>query len=1047
MDTLLHAKSHYSLGYGTSSVAELVERAATLGYRAVALTDLDNLYGQVQFHHLCHLHGIAPITGIELRPGFDPRGGFGSKQGRLILLAADVQGYRSLCQMISSRRGAFQCADLEPVALARRHPAGLVALSDDPAVVERLMAGGCFSSERLGLLLIRPARGREEPLLLQTARRLAVPVVADLDAVFLKEEDHALHVLQRAVHQGIPYGRALAATDGEDTERRLLSPAEAAALYADLPEAVAAASRLGGMCRFNLQAVAARPALAGRAGKKAQANELEDLCREALAETTVWRHWSAAHGARLEEELRLFKRLGFSGYMLVVAEILAHCRKQGVPVVIRGSAVSSLTLQVLGGLSVDPLAHGLLFERFLHREKTAWPDVDLDLPWHRRDGVIDWVYERYGRERVAMVATHHTFRWRSALREGLKAWGAAPALIERLLAALPADDLAAEEMDFLDLAPLGKEVPALTGRELELLGGAAGLEGILSLIGRLVGQPRHVAVHPGGIVVSRAPLVDLVPLERAPKGVVMTQYDLVGVARLGLVKIDLLGNRCLSELDETFSLVPGRRTRSLQTIPLDDRRTLRLVDRAATIGCFQLESPTMRSLLARMPVRSIGDIIAALALIRPGTAAGAVKSIYIRRAHGEEPDQVPFAQLQDRLEQTHGLFLYEEDLMLLLSRIGGISLEEADELRRAIVKSGGDQSMLSRLEAGFLRKAARRSSADIGTCREAWRTAARLAAYSFNKAHAASYGVLAYCAAYAKAHFPVQFACAVINHHQGLYPLRTLAAEFIRIGVRIAAPHVNGSALTARCEKREKGLGVRVGLAGIKGLSRRTAAAILGERDEAGPFRSLADLLGRARPSRGELSSLILSGACDGLFPLAPGLYPFAHETVVQWLEEGGAPAGLNLLSMPSPAAEGPRLELYRSLVRVKNELRYLSMHLSAHPLVLLRDEATRHGCVTVASTHGASGGQSVKLAALVAAMRRVITKQGILQFFTIEDETGLLEAVVLPPVYRRLGNRIVTPGPFLVEGILRREQGAAHLEVMAISPFHERKRPYSGLA
>jgi DNA-directed DNA polymerase III PolC len=1039
MFTPLHVKSDYSLGYGTAAVDELVAAAAALGYRTLALTDLENLYGQVRFHHQCSRHGIRPLTGIELRPGFDGRRQFGNRSGRLLLLAADESGYRNLCRIVSHRRGAAGMRGEgtlgdDPLPLLANHPDGLFALSDNPEVVARLLAAGTFLRQRLGLLLVRPEAPAADRARQEAARRLGVQLVADLDAVFLQPADHPLHLLQRAIRQGRGRGEVTAGDAGWSRERWLRAPAAAAALFADLPQAVAATATIAEACRLDLAAPFRRPA-----DPPGAAERLRRLCNETLAGMSPVRSWSKAHARRLMEELDIFSRLGFSGWLLIVAEILTHCRREGIPVAVRGSAVSSLTLHLLGGSTVDPLAHGLLFERFLHPGKSAWPDVDIDLPWQRRDAVIAWVYGHFGRERVAMVAAHHTFQQRAALREGLKAWGIGPTLIDRLSRALPPEDLPVAEVDFLGLTAAEASAPLA-----ELSATAADLGKILPLCQRLIGRPRHIAAHPGGIVVGEPPLHDLLPLERAPKGVVITQYDGAALERLGLAKIDLLGNRCLSELEETFALTGRPPPLRLETIPGEDAPTFALIDRAETLGCFQLESPAMRSLLARLPIRRQSDLVAALALIRPGAAAGEAKAAFIRRARGEEPSAIPFPLLADRLAETHGLLLYEEDIMLLLSRTGGLNLGEADELRAAIIASGDDAAVLTDLEASFLQRAAGQGTAEA-SARQTWAAAARFAAYSFNKAHAASYGRLAYLSAYSKAHHPVEFACALLNHHQGLYPLRTLAAEFTRMGVELRGPHVN---LSAYPSGLEAGLGegpaaVRVGLDKVRGLSRRGSDTLLQERAGRGPFASLRELLERVRLNRREVAAFVLAGAGDGLPPLTAADYPFAHEAVLDWLKQGGALAGLDHLPIPRPAAASERTCLFQALVRVRNELRIVQMHLSAHPLALLRPEAQRYACQPICDAAAAPAGTKLRLAAIIAAMRRVPTRQGPMQFLTIEDETGLLEAAILPPAYRRLGERIATPGPFLVAGRLRRQQGAVHLDVNDITTFHERERPF----
>jgi DNA polymerase III subunit alpha len=1044
----LHVKSDYSLGYGTASIDELVERAVALGYRSLALTDLENLYAQVRFHHNCRLHGIKPITGVELRPGFDGRRTPGTKKGRVILLALDEVGYGSLCRIVTRRRGGIHGEKAlrgDPLPLAERYPDGLFLLSDDVEVIERAVAGGRFEPHRVGLLVVRPtAVPPPDRHRLERLRELGVRLVADLDAIMLRQSDHPLHVLQLAIAQGRLISETASAPEVEPSERWLRAPSEVADLFADCPEALTATVEIASSFSFQLGAGAGTAHVFNPDASEGDDEKLRSLCQEGLEERRKARMLGPEYDRRLQEELEVFQALNFAGFMLIVAEILFHCREEGIPVAVRGSAVSSLVLHLLGGSPVDPLAHKLLFERFLHKGKTAWPDVDIDLPWHRRDEVIAWVYRRFGEDKVAMVAAHHTFRYRSALREGLKVWGAPESLIESMSRSLPPEDLAIEEVDFLDIAgsTAGRDDPLLH-RDEEL----PGLKEILPLIRRLVGRPRHIAVHPGGIVIDWRPLEQFLPLERAPKGVVVTQYDLVAVAKLGLVKIDLLGNRCLSEIEEAMSLAGWPRPLRLESIPAEDRKTLDLVDQAQTVACFQLESPAMRSLLARLPIRHQSDLIAALALIRPGAAAGEVKNTFIRRARGEEKGAIPFPVLADRLRETYGLPIYEEDIMVLLARTGGVSLAQADELRRGIVKSGGEPNALSSLQASFFDSAVRRfgdNKAALARARRAWGVAARFAAYSFNKAHAASYALLAYYSAYLKVHHPVEFGCALLNHHQGLYPLRTEAAELRRIGVRLLPPHVNHSSCRSECVAAEGGRAVRVGLDKVKTLSREGAAEMIRERQVRGGFATLRDLMERVRLGVHETAALILSGACDGLPPLDASLYPFVHEAVVERLRQKSELSELERVAVKATAAteaDAERLPLYQALVRVRNELNYLEMHLSAHPVELLRQEADRLGCQPISELISGSAGRSVRLAAVVAAMRRVMTRQGAMQFVTLEDESGLLEGVVFPVVYRQLGERVTTPGPFLVEGKLRDQQGAVHLEIGLLTPFHERGR------
>lgn len=1041
----LHLKSAYSLGFGCAGIDELVRRAARLGYRSLALTDLENLYGQVRFQHHCRQHGIHPICGLELRTGHQVPTLAGCVQGRLVLLALDEAGYGSLCSIVSQRRSAPRRPSSDPLPLLREHGEGVLALSDDPSVIERLLQERAIPPQRLALLLLRPAPHFTVPastLSFFTSRD--VSLVADLDTVFLFPADHALHTLQHAIAKGITCAEAAATFDLESPERWLRTPAQVKNLFADVPEALAGSARLAELCQFELDGRAGLHAF-GFGTAEEDHRELSRLCLAALQGKRVGQGGGDVYRQRLAAELDVYGRLGFSGYMLGVVAILQYCESEGIPVAVRGSAVSSLVLHLLGGSPVDPVRQGLLFERFLHEGKSAWPDVDIDLPWHRRDEVIAWVYRHFGADRVAMVATHHGFQLRSALRLGLKALGVPAEIIEQLARKAPLERDEARAADLLDLGTdqSRSNTGELSGAELP-----PGIRDLLPLVRRLVGLPRHVAVHPGGIVIDRQPLAHRLPLERAAKGVVMTQYDLLSVAQLGFVKMDLLGNRCLSEIMETLTLAGYLEPVRLSAIPEEDRATLDLIDAAKTVGCFQLESPAMRTLLARLPIRHQSDLTAALALIRPGAASGAVKESFVRRARGEERVLLAFPALADRLAESYGLPIYEEDIMVLLHRFGGVSLAEADEMRRGIVKCGGDPQTLTALEAEFFARS-RRSSGGVGRevalATRAWQVAARFAAYSFNKAHAASYALLAYYSAYLKTHHPVEFACAVLNHHQGLYPLRIVASEFTRMGIAVLAPHVDRSRYHSVLEAAGGAVAVRVGLDKVKRLSQRAAGELVAERERMGAFASVAELLARVRLSVGEIEALVLCGACDGLSPLAPGLYPFPHEAVVAWLRQGGDPAEVGSVSYGRAVAESAdeidRLQLFRALVRARNELAFLEMHLSAHPVGLLRREAERVGCARIREVVSTGREGRVRVAAVVGAMRRVATRHGTLLFLTLEDESGLMEAVLPPARYGDLAAEVSTPGPFLVEGRLSWQQGAPQFEVEGLRPLHRRSR------
>lgn len=961
------------------------------------MTDVENLYGQIKFHHAARLAGIKPITGVELRAGFGPHT-LGRKAGRLVLLARDRQGYESLCRIITLRRGDHEPPTPDPVQCLEARPSGLFFLSDDLSVVRKLLQAGIAPAD-LRFLLVRP--GGERP-------PAGVAVVADTDVVMCEPADRDLHKLLVAIRRQQQICRTL---DVEPPERSLAPPEALRRWFEDSPRALAETLRVAEACSLDLTAsTPVLPAFEGLAGTPA-AERLNLICRERLAAGRRAGRWtSLAYEERLARELDTLSRLGLSAYFLIVAEVADRARSAGILVAGRGSAGGSLVAHVLGITPIDPIEHGLYFERFIHPDRADFPDIDLDLPSDRRDELIDWVHRRFGQERVAMVSAHQTFGWRSAFREGWKAFGMSPAELDRFAARLPSDD----------------GDPAVPPRlPLEIL--TEPYRSAVPLITRLIGKPQHISVHPGGLVIAQPRVVDYAPLERAPKGVLVTQYDMHSLPILGLVKIDLLGNRALTAIQETLRWVD-----QAETIPDGDAATLRTLRQAETVGCFQIETPTLRSTLRKLPVRGIQDLAAALAIVRPGPASGAAKAAFIRRAQGEQPLVPPHPLVEEALRETYGMMLYEEQLMTAIALLTGWSLEKADGVRTAILSAQDAPEDLEAIRKQFLEASARHGVLPEQAA-AIWTKLANFAAYSFNKAHATSYAQIAWQTAYLKTHHPAAFACAVLNSYGGVYPLRTLAADFTRHGVRIMAPHVNRS--KARCAL-EQGA-VRVGLSSVKYLTKRNRERILAVR----PFRDLGDLLERVSLSERELESLVLSGACDGLAPLAPEAYPVAHEDVLTRLRRDRSPRALLDFGMRAP--KGPRGLIYQALVRIRNETQFLGMHLSDHPMRVLRPEAERSACISTADLR-AHAGKQIHFAGVVAAARRHVTPTGqLMQFVTLEDEFGLVEGVLSPAVYASLGDPISNPGPFLINARVVEDHGDITLTISHVIPFHERTMPY----
>lgn len=986
MYALLHCKSVYSLGDGTASVPDLVERAARLGYRACALTDVESLAGQIELHHAARMHGLHAITGVELRGGFSLSHP-GSLQGRLVLLARDVRGYESLCRIITARRCASFESTPDPLHCLDAFPSGLFYLSDDPEVVRRLLSGGVAAVD-IRLLRPVPAPDGGSP----------VASVADPDVVMLEPVDRELRGLLGAMRGQRPFDRD---ADDQHDGRVLPMVEELRARFATRPELLSETLRLASECSLDLTQPVQPLPTGDHFDTESALEALTSSCRAALQ---VRCGRDPVRIERLAQELSAVARAGVAAYFLAVAEIAVAARERGIAYVARGSAPGSLVCYLLGVTSIEPVAHGLSFERFLHPQTHRMPHLDLDVAADRRDELLQWITRRFGESRVAQVAAYQTFGRRAAFREGLRALGMERAAIDRFIQAFPGAD---REQDAVPLP-------------LELL--PADLHESIPLIERMIGMPRNVVVRPGGVVITEARVDAHAPLERAPGGVV-TQYDMTALTRLGLIKLDLVGSAALAAQAETIRLI----AREVE-MPDGDPATVAALRDGNTIGCTEIETPVMRSVLKRLPVRGMVDLRAALALVRPGPGADEAKEQFLRRANGETSRQPPHPRLADRLRETHGMLLFDEDLMAAISGLTGWTSSMADAARVLLVESSPQSPALLSLKRRFL-VAASHSGVARGDGERVWQLLERFAGRSLSKAHAASRARLAWEAAYLKTHHPLEFGCGILNHYDGHYPLRAVASELIRCGVSLRPPHVNRSATPHQLEDGA----VRLGLCAVKFLSARHREWLL----EARPFSDLRDLLSRVPLSLAELESLILSGACDDLAPLARDAYPFPHEELLtRWKRVPGV-AGLD--GFVARNARGRFAQTHRALTRIRNELRFLGMHVSDHPMRLLRPEAEQAGCITTREAIDKAG-QTVRLAGMAIASRKQADRQGRpVQFLTLEDEEGLLEAVVPAEARVALRDPQLAAGPLTVRGRVEGERGVLQLRVAEAEPFQAR--------
>ncbi len=1145
----LRVHGHHSLLTGVDSPAELCARARQLGIGALALADVDSTAALVDFLKAARACGVRPIVAAELS---DPRGA----PGRLVALVRDRRGYRNLLRLASARRLGFDPGagpapdategDFDLVHAAVEHSEGLIFLADHPRLLVGLM--GRLSPDQVlaaispaalgGPRQARPRRTRNTHLapvrrnapeatqgsepsewpaspktspparcvpareLIDAARATGFATLAVTDVYHVAPAGAAAGRVRAA----IKHNALLCDLPAEwlaEQPAHLLAPAEMNALYADLPDVpgpwpIDAPAGVPPMVARTL-AVAERcrhvppttevffPKIDLEPGETAYSQ----LCRLAFeGARRRYRPLRPEVLGRLDHELSTIERLGFAPYFLLVKRIADHARAEGIPCVGRGSAADSLVAYSLQLTDADPLRYELIFERFLNPARSDRPDIDLDFCWRRRDEIIEHVYELFGPQRTAMISTVNTFGPRAAVREVALAEGLPPAELQRWSRVLPHHVPDGDLRGALRATPEARDFPFGDERWARVLDTAPSLLGV----------PRHFGLHPGGLVVSPGPITDFVACQRAAKGVITTQLDKDAVEAIGLVKMDLLGNRALTVLDDGLRMLrEGGIEVDLEAIDENDSETGRTLSEGRTIGCFQVESPGMRNLLQQTGARDMDAVIEAVALIRPGPASSGMKDAYIRRFRGLEEATPPHPDLADVLRRSQGVMLYQEDVMQVAATLAGMELSEADLLRRALQKRRTDElePLCERFMAGCLGRGVAREDAE-----HVWELVSNFASFAFCKAHAVTYGRIAYRTVWLKTHHPAVYLTAFLASETGYYARRVYVEEARRLGVAILPPDINRSAVGFTVEWRGTRPAavpaLRVGLGQVKGLSQDTLDGIRRAREEQGPFLSLPDFLTRARAHIDEARHLIQCGALDAFDHTRPELLWRLHllRTTIKRSprRHGGEPAldsarlaactstpeqrtdeivraardrsrgwrpgpGLGNSALPPgasatlfpepelPALALPGLPDTPRTERGMLEYELLGLTVCDHPTVIfpcpaderiaalpLRPARRRPARVIACAELAEFEGGRVTLRGWPAATRRVRTASAEwMRFVTLEDETGLAEAVLFPDTYRRDGQRLTEFGTLCVSGVVRNELGACCLEVERI--------------
>jgi error-prone DNA polymerase len=1011
----LHAHSAYSFLDGASQPEEIAARAAELGYEALALTDHDGVYGSLEFAHAAKAFGIRPITGAEVTLD----GG-----AHVTLLVESRLGYANLCRLLTTAHAGTRRAGREdreplppsvPLEAVAESNEGLVCLSGcarrglgllEPNAAARL--AGVFGRERFYIELQRPyERGDTRRLILlrDLAEHLNVATVATGDV-------HAHHPRRTLLQDVLVAIRCRTSLEGCEPERRgnresyLRSPEEMLERFAVDREAAERSVVLAERLEFDLTAELGYRYPDFSDGTEPAIRQLAAICRRAIDE-----RYPAGDDrlreqarARLESELALIEELGLAGFFLLHHEVLEIAREcahevRGTdsprsflpPGRGRGSSVGSIVCYLTGLSHVDPVSNDLSLGRFLNRELASVPDIDLDFPRDIREKLIVRVTERYGREHAALVASFATYRSRGAIRDVGKALGLPFAELERL----------ARTSDGWNAKRVGEEVARLPDGDRKLR--SRRWRAFAWLTGEISGLPRHVSQHPGGMIVSTRPLIELVPVQPAAMaGRQLCQWDKDSCSDAGFLKIDLLGLGMLSAVEDCVDQIARTHGEviDLSRIPFDDEAVYDDIKRADTVGTFQIESRAQMQSLLRTKPENLDDITVQVALVRPGPIQGKAVHPYIdaRQRLRKDPDYewpVDHELLREPLRATFGVVVFQDQVLEVAIALAGFTVGEAEGLRRAMSRKRSHDALEAFRERFIEGAGGKGVPAEVADT--VFDKLVGFSGFGFPKAHAAAFGLLAYQSTWLRHYHPAEFLCALLNEQpMGFYPPATLVRDAQRHGVEVLPVDVNLSG--ARCVVEWSA--VRIGLNYISSVGRDDAGVLVAEREAGGPFRDVADLARRSRLSYDGLEALVKGGACDGFWkPRRDLLWELG--LVSRALSVPGSEGEMKQLPLElEPTTETPLLRDLTRWERMLADYRHTNMSIETHPLALLRPHLPG-GTLSSAELHEARHATQVAFAGMTVARQRPSTAKGIV-FMLLEDELGQVNLIVPSEIYER---------------------------------------------
>ncbi len=1047
----LHLHTEYSLLDGAIRIEDLIKQAKEFRMPAIAMTDHGNLFGAVEFYRQCTHAGIKPIIGCEIYVA--PRSRFDKTQSgedeyssfHLILLARDDAGYRNLLTLVSkaSLEGFYYKPRID-MDLLEQYSGGLIGLSaclkgEIPYYLQRGLVDKAreralaykhilgpenfyFEIQANGL----PEQDEVNKQLIELGRELHIGLVATNDCHYLRKDDAKAHEVLLCIQTGKTL-KDTARMKFSTNEFYLKSPKEMMDTFKDTPEAIRNSIVIAERCNLELKHKNLLPQFKPENGEDAESC-LSRLAHEGL-DRKIGKDAPQNYQDRLNSELSMIRKMGFTSYFLIVWDFIHHAKSKGIPVGPgRGSAAGSLVSFCLDITEIDPIKYKLLFERFLNPERVSMPDIDVDFCQDRRQEVINYVAEKYGAEYVAQIITFGTMKAKAAIRDVGRAMDIPYAEVDRIAKLIPHDPKITIE------GALAAEPQLKQAYDTD-----EGVKELLNIAMRLEGLNRHASTHAAGVVISPEPITNYAPLYRNPSDEsVVTQFEMKALEKVGLLKFDFLGLKTLTVIEKTLKYIKqGKDALDLAAIPIDDQPTYELLSSGQTAGVFQLESEGMRDILIRMQPNRFEDLIALVALYRPGPMQWI--DDFIKRKKGDTKVTYMMPQLQEILDETYGIILYQEQVMLIANRIANFSMGQADLLRKAMGKKNIEE--MEKQKEVFIRGAVENKITEKKAAR-LFDVMAPFALYGFNKSHSAAYAYIAYQTAYLKTHYPVEFMAATLTLDMSdTDKIVKSINECRKMKIEMLPPDIN---LSGR-EFRVIGNSIRFGLEAVKGVGGAAIELLLEVREAGGPFTSIADLIKRAdtrKVNKKVLEGLVKAGAFDSLGITRSA----AMETVTDLLNGSGkSNRNVDQVSMfgdelPEPVQAGAEWDEAELL---NNEKEALGFYITGHPLTKYDTLLSRLKAKKTSDLEHAPDKAEVLIGGILRTVRKKNVKSSgeLMAYMTLEDDEGSVEVIVFPNLYKSVYEHLKKDAVVLVKGSIDKDEKGVRLRGLEVSNLEDAGR------